>query len=345
MSNCNPFKVSLKYSYPDLANLPRINGVKLEGDLPLQAFGVMADSILVETTHADLVRMRDTNSLRPGVQYRITDYVAMTSGARYQGGTEHPLYSANHPFDIIVTATSPNSLSNICRAAIHDGDEYFANSDLGSWVIWYSLDNDVSKWAWADPNGKGLIYRMIDEFNNDFPYDFKGFRATHTTLWGEELDGYTFGKDSDYSLTGKPHDNLFRCFYNLTSAQYLYFNFFAQKGEGSFEYNEFLSENVSNNYISQMLGCRVKGAVSDCYVNGGIVNSYLSAQIRRLRAESTLSKIYGCMFLGAQNVRYREITIDGAYKIEGCIFNKDLLDVTISKNYTGIITGTIGDIP
>lgn len=346
MSNCNPFKMSLKYSYPELANLPRINGVQVVGDLPLQAFGVMADSVLVETTYAELVRMRDTNSLRPGVRYRITDYVATTNGVRYQGGAEHPLYSANHPFDIIATAASPNSLSDICRAALHDGDEHFTNSNLGGWIIWYSLDNDVSKWGWADPvNGKGVIYRMIDEFNNDFPYDFKGFKATHTTYWGEELDGYTFGRDSDYSLTGNVRDNLFRCVYDLTEAKYLYFNFFAQEEGNRFICNEFSSENVSNNYISNMYNCTVKGTVSDCYIKGGIRNSYLNAQISRSRMESNSSKIYGCMFLGSQNVRYMYITFQGSCKIEGCIFNKNLVDATISKDYTGIITGTIGDIP
>ena len=38
----------------------------------------------------------------------------------------------------------------------------------------YCLDNDTTRFAWADEtNGKGVIYRMIDEFDNDVPYDFK----------------------------------------------------------------------------------------------------------------------------------------------------------------------------
>lgn len=40
MSNCNPFKVSLKNSYTDLANLPRINGVEILGDLSLEDLGL-----------------------------------------------------------------------------------------------------------------------------------------------------------------------------------------------------------------------------------------------------------------------------------------------------------------
>jgi hypothetical protein len=41
----------------------------------------------------------------------------------------------------------------------------------------YCLDNDTDRFAWADEvNGKGVIYRMIDEFNNDCPYDFKNIQ-------------------------------------------------------------------------------------------------------------------------------------------------------------------------
>ena len=54
---------------------------------------------------------------------------------------------------------------------------YFKDSNLAAWQIWYSLDNDAERFAWADTaNGKGVIYRMIDEWNNDCPYDFKNIQ-------------------------------------------------------------------------------------------------------------------------------------------------------------------------
>ena len=42
MSNCNPFKVSLKslYSYNELMDLPRINGVEIRGDLSFKDIGL-----------------------------------------------------------------------------------------------------------------------------------------------------------------------------------------------------------------------------------------------------------------------------------------------------------------
>ena len=142
---------------------------------------------LTKITWADLKAKRDAGELIPGVQYRITDYNCTT----VQADTK----SAGHQFDIIVTADSNNKLSEVARTIRHEGDEnlpdatstttdgvtiktaYFANSKLEAWKIWYCLDNDTSRFAWADAtNGKGVIYRMIDEWNNDCPYDFKNIQ-------------------------------------------------------------------------------------------------------------------------------------------------------------------------
>ena len=117
-------------------------------------------------TYAELVALRGSSSLVAGMQYRITDYACTTTQASTQ--------SAGHPFDIIVTADSENTLNEEARAIQHDGDTYFADCDLNAWKIWYCLDNNTTRFAWADSvNGKGVIYRMIDEWNNDVPYDFK----------------------------------------------------------------------------------------------------------------------------------------------------------------------------
>ena len=124
---------------------------------------------LTKITWADLKAKRDAGELIPGVQYRITDYQCTTVQADTQ--------SAGHQFDIIVTADSNNKLNEVARAIQHDGDTYFSRSKLEAWKIWYCLDNDTSRFAWADAtNGKGVIYRMIDEWNNDCPYDFKNIQ-------------------------------------------------------------------------------------------------------------------------------------------------------------------------
>lgn len=144
---------------------------------------------------------------------------------------------------------------------------YFQNSNLSAWKVWYCLDNDKSRFAWADdsvdegtpafiteensvvyyrdvlhdsegsrcpyawtssenvtkytlvlepsgrvafvnnpnpsrfaesfvtytpasegtglPNGRGVIYRLIDEFNNDIKYDFKNIQFKRTITDGQ----------------------------------------------------------------------------------------------------------------------------------------------------------------
>ena len=127
---------------------------------------------IISITYTDLKTRRDNAQLVPGQQYRITDYQCTTSQANTR--------SAWHQFDIIVRADSENKLNEEASAIQHEGDEYFANNDLNAWQIWYCLDNNTSRFNWADEtNGKGVIYRMIDEFNNDVPYDFKNIQFKH----------------------------------------------------------------------------------------------------------------------------------------------------------------------
>lgn len=121
---------------------------------------------LTKVTYAELKELRDNSGLVAGHLYRITDYEFTTKQVDTKG--------AGHVFDIIVLAVAENELSHIARAIAHEGDTYFDGNDLGAWELWYELDNDAEKYAWADAeNGKGIIYRMIDEKRNDCPYDFK----------------------------------------------------------------------------------------------------------------------------------------------------------------------------
>ena len=146
---------------------------------------------MTEITWSSLVSLRNSKQLIPGMQYRITDYHTTTS----QADTK----SANHPFDIIVTADSTNKLNEVARAIQHNGDTYFSNCNLAAWKIWYCLDNDTKRFAWADDtNGKGVIYRMIDEWNNDCPYDFKNIqfkRYKITKANSSDLVGKYLGLD------------------------------------------------------------------------------------------------------------------------------------------------------
>ena len=127
----------------------------------------------ISISYNELKTLRDNNQLTPGTFYRIDDYITTT--------VQENTSSAGHPFDVIVLALSENTLSEEAYAikSKRDTDNYFGTSNLSAWKIWYSLDNDASRFGWADAeNGTGVIYRMIDEWNNDVPYDFKNILYT-----------------------------------------------------------------------------------------------------------------------------------------------------------------------
>lgn len=133
---------------------------------------------LINTTTEEIISLRDTNKLIPSQTYHITDYIS-----HYD---EFEIESAKHPYDLIVTANSLNSFFEDAKAVLHEGDDYFANSDLSKWQL--KINNDL-KVIW-----------MKDEFNNEAPYDFKN--VLFPVLYGDEmLSLYTFSiEGNDYSL-------------------------------------------------------------------------------------------------------------------------------------------------
>ena len=136
---------------------------------------------LTEITWSELKTLRDGSGLTPGMQYRITDYNTTTS--------QEDTQSAGHQFDIIVVADSVNKLNENARAVLHSGDTYFstAGAKLEAWELKYDLDNDTAKYSWADSGatGRGVIYWMKDEWNNECPYDFKNIQFKRKLTDGE----------------------------------------------------------------------------------------------------------------------------------------------------------------
>ena len=149
------------------SSIKTINGESILGE-----GNIDTTKSIVELTYMELLRLRDNNKLIPGQQYKIMNYVTTTS----QENTK----SAGYGFGIIVTANSKNVLSEIARACYikEFWGTYFGDAgvNLEAWKIWYCLDNDKERFSWAvdaKDGGKGVIYRMIDEWGNDCPYDFK----------------------------------------------------------------------------------------------------------------------------------------------------------------------------
>lgn len=187
--------------------------------------------MMIEVSYGDLVTLRNGGGLIPGCKYRINDYVATTT----QEGTE----SADHPFDLILTAYSPTILSERAVAIQHADDTYFSAS-ISDWRVWYSLDNNADIFKWADTaNGKGVIFRLIDEYGNDFPFDFKGIIFGGIYSCNQNANPIYDGT-TDFSKGGGIRN--VRVIGSRTSGRYLRFNSFAMNCN-----NITLGEDASDN--------------------------------------------------------------------------------------------------
>ena len=168
-----------------------IRTVTLESEIALAPAGSGGSAqTMTPVLYDELVQLRNDGQLVPATYYRIMDYKTTTVQADTQ--------SAGNLFDVVVLAISKNELSEQAHA-VHserDTEGYFANSNLSAWQVWYCLDNDTTRFAWADTeSGKGVIYRMIDEFDNDCPYDFKNIQYKRRI---NTEDGYPqFSEDAE----------------------------------------------------------------------------------------------------------------------------------------------------
>jgi len=193
---------------------------------------------------SSLKNLRDNNKLVPGMYYRIIDYNCTVQ----QNATNVSV--AGHQFDIIVLALSTNTLAAEARAIQHEGDTYFANRRLDRWKLWYELDNNTWKYKWANNTyvGRGLIYRMIDEFNNEAPYDFKNILFKYNDEFVYTFNNVSNNENKDASLNGLRYcaDNCIKYCLDSTDA-------YKQKLNFIILYSEFATGNFLNNYFD--VGC------------------------------------------------------------------------------------------
>ena len=151
---------------------------------------------MVEITYGDLVDLMDDSELKPGMRYRITDYVTTT--------TQEYTQSAFHPFDVIVTATSTDTLSEYARAIQHAGDSYFSNCDLAAWFLLYDINGDTSRFEWAGNGTQGGSPAYIEEHHEERFYRYpSGDRIiSGTQYYAWDRDGS--GKDVYYTDSETP---------------------------------------------------------------------------------------------------------------------------------------------
>lgn len=212
---------------------------------------------LVETTYAQLKELVDVSGLTPGNRYRITDFVSMFAFVQ----------SANHPFDLIVTANTENTFYPKAQAILHEGDDYFAKCDLSKWEIWYDFSNNTKEHPLADSEGKGYIYRMIDEWNNDVNYDFKNLlvkvEASFFPFFASSADDETHFYTFSYATDSTKESLLAVSDYSVKNGQYCKNNYIKAK---------YGTSSPFNNGVGIFLG--ICGGVSGMVING-IKNNHI----------------------------------------------------------------------
>lgn len=136
-------------------------------------------SPMTSITYAELRALRDAGNLIPGMFYRITDYVCTTA----QENTR----AMNHRFYIIVQALSHDTLSETAKAdLVTDGtDDYFVDegANVSAWEIKYCLDNDTTRFAWAQE-----FYQEITNITTQTS-DGTGVYLTRQPQFDGSLDG------------------------------------------------------------------------------------------------------------------------------------------------------------
>ena len=188
--------------------MEKIEKVSVNGQVYELAGSGGSASAITNITYEELKELVVSYGLVPGSKYRITDFVSI-----YTEGEIYLNKSAGHQFDIIVTAKTNSELYSQASAALHEGDDYFSNCDLSKWELKYNINS-------KNEIGKGEIYYMKDEFDNEANYDFKNclfkIKNTNSKFLGDttEIYAYTFSLLSadfnnikDFSLTGQAKNN------------------------------------------------------------------------------------------------------------------------------------------
>ena len=244
-----------------------------------------SDTELAKISYSDLKSLRDKSRLIPCQQYRITDYVTTTTQSNTQ--------TAGHPFDVIVIADDVNVLNENARAIQHEDDTYFSNSDLNAWELKYCIDNDSEKFEWADTtNGKGVIYYMKDEYNNECPYDFKNIQFARWKLSNPVgyRNDYDFDNDEDNWILDNSilsrYGSLKEGFYGLTGGNK---NFYYDDKEDYCEYK--IEYTISNSPTY----CYTFGKNTDYSLNGDNKNNVIKENYSYSSNKISLNNI---VFLG-----------------------------------------------
>ena len=253
-------------------------------------------------TYENLVKLVKQSKLRWGMLYRLTNYQATVNSELVNASTRLQVVDSgqntNHGFDIILRATSNNTLNENCRFMKSVNSYYFEDCALESWEGKYSLKNDHTRFEWADENGFGVIYYMKDNFGNEAHYDFKNI------VFGDDKL-FTFNPRDvvrDGSMTGEAKNNVINPYYD--------------------QYNRLNLNNVifkSDNAIGNIIFSNTKNLV----LSGEQINNMVSNTKTGSSIGSSMYTFYGFKMVSPVNPKPY---VDSESEIENPEFNMVILD-------------------
>ena len=343
-------------------------------------YGTITSSILVKATqvepiaYEDLLTLKTNNNLVEGQQYRINDFVTTTNGkvaGTSSGAGVVAGKSAGHPFDIVVTATSSNTLSEDATVKPRAGESYFDGCNLAAWQIKYCLENDTVHYEWADDtidaqgkhNGKGVIYWMKDEFNNECSYDFKNIKFYNKdTTTGDDYY-YTFstasagGNDLDTSLSATyfVHDNVIKpnqihsggkYFLQVNRIHFFGSNIFSNT-IGNFSFAcDFLnisgsirSNEIGDSFFNNSVGSGFSyNKVSSYRINTTFGNSITYSTFGSMKNTDTNPQTFGNSITECEFGNLCSALTVGN-NVSNCSVGNDCTTITIGNNVTGTAIG------
>lgn len=154
-------------------------------------------------TTGDLLSIANHNDLKPGMKYRIIDYYPAIN-TNYTININNSVFnigalsSSEVKFDIVVTASSENTLFDDAELVAKDGTAPF---DYTTYEVKYDLigNSKVLKYNYIIQGAGGVIYYMKDQFGNEASYDFENIVYVKSGRTSFTFDG---GNAGDLRQTG-----------------------------------------------------------------------------------------------------------------------------------------------
>ena len=296
---------------------------------------------MLSITHSELVALRNNSQLIPGMKYRITDYTIRDDfeGTIDNISSDVKYGSQGLVFDIIVTASSNNSLYEEAQAVEHEylkGETHNPNEcDYPKWKLKYTIDNDNPKYSWSDPLGKGVIYEMKDEYGNVCPYDFKNIGWYFTEEKINNFDNQVI--ENGVEITGLTN-------YFTPNIPILTFNGECKNNVITFEYDivPIIIQDSHNNKIIIESSSPDVTFINNSYYSElhsrSTTNIYPFLQQQHCYSEISNSTLYKCPYLPSSELGDSDsLTVSQKTITENFKNSKDIISFTAFESITPII--------